>query len=186
MGRGGRDIIRGFGGRDAIIGNQGNDDLLGGRGNDKIKGNFGNDTLSGGFGRDTLVGGENDDLLSGGDGNDILNGVYSGESEPGKGQLDTLRGGSGADVFALGDRRSVYYADGTSLADYAEIKDFNPDEGDVLRLKGSASDYSLGGSFGSLPDGRAVSFNNGSQRELVAVVQGTTDFTLDSDAVRFV
>ena len=88
--------------------------MRGGQGNDALWGEDGNDTLHGDAGDDWLSGGAGDDLIFGGDGNDTLRG--------GSGN-DTLWGGAGADVFE-------FFRD----HDTGRIMDFNPGEGDILRL----------------------------------------------------
>lgn len=204
LGRGGDDLLRGNSGNDTVLGETGNDTLFGGggrdqlrggTGNDEARGRQGNDRLWGGSGRDQLIGDRGNDTLIGGTqsdrvfgsaGNDVLIGVDPDASQPGAGEIDTLRGASGADTFVLGNRRTVFYTDGSG-PDYAEVKDFSIGQGDILQLNGSASDYSLGdsNSFSGLPANGTLIINEVGNRELVAVVQGD-DFTLNSSAVRFV
>jgi hypothetical protein len=71
------------------------------------------------------------DTVSGGSGNDRLTGVLATGSTAaalGRGQIDTLIGGAGADVFVLGDARGMFYDDRTANTvgngDYARITDF--------------------------------------------------------------
>lgn len=79
------DYLHGGDARDIIHGNQGNDWLWGDGGNDDLYGDAGNDRLYGGTGTDWLSGWTGDDHLDGG--ND--------------GQVDTLKGGTGKDTFAV-------------------------------------------------------------------------------------
>lgn len=63
----------------------------------------------------------------------------------GKGKIDTLTGGSGNDVFRLGQRRNgvpyVFYNDGSNrtsgISDYAMITDFNPAQDKVRLVPGN-------------------------------------------------
>jgi Ca2+-binding RTX toxin-like protein len=205
LGGGDNDLLRGNSGNDILTGEAGNDSLFGGDGEDRLggrsgndqlqgragrdilKGDRGNDVLFGDLGNDTLVGGAGNDQLFGGAGNDVVNGVNADASQPGAGEIDTLQGDAGADAFILGSSRNVFYADGSSLPDYAVIKDFSVSQNDTLQLNGKASDYSLGNSnsFDGLPSDGTTIVNNSGNRELIAVVQGD-DFTLNSDAIRFV
>ncbi len=56
-----------------------------------------------------------------------------------RGDIDTLTGGSGADVFVLGDYNSTFYAN-SGNGDYARITDFNPSQGDKIQLHRSIDD----------------------------------------------
>ncbi|WP_296478716.1 calcium-binding protein [Roseinatronobacter sp.] len=111
VGAGGDDLLRVESGANHLVGGEGDDTLIGGAGNDTLEGGWGNDlllagggdnVLMGGAGDDTLVGAFLDDMghdrgganfLNGGAGNDLLI----------AGQGDTLNGGEGDDIFALGD-----------------------------------------------------------------------------------
>lgn len=186
IGEGGDDLILGGNEDDRLEGRSGNDRLEGRTGNDLVIGNRGNDVLIGNSGNDNLIGGSGNDNLIGGAGRDRLEGVYRGAAQPGAGEVDTLRGGANADVFILGNQQQVYYADGQPSSDYAVVADFNPAQGDRLQLRGSASDYTLGTSFSGVPAGLTITLGNGSSRELIAVVQGTTNFTLNNGTAVFV
>lgn len=194
-GRGGNDRLlagtgndRAFGGsgNDVISGDGGNDRMSGGSGNDRMFGGSGNDRMSGNSGNDLLKGGSGNDSLSGGDGRDRLIGVNTRDANPGVGEIDFLRGGRSADAFVLGDSQKVYYADGPATSNYAMVQDFTPNQGDVLQLNGTANDYSLGSSPQGLPSGTALVYEGGSSREIIAIIQGTTNFSLTSSAVRYV
>ncbi|MEM8956188.1 MAG: calcium-binding protein [Pseudomonadota bacterium] len=114
------DILLGGGGNDILYGYAGDDWLEGGTGNDVLYGDTGKDTLLGGEGDDELHGGWGDDLLYGGQGNDVLRGglgidklyggegddwLYSGNVTDANGHNE-LTGGSGSDVFVIGDNNT--------------------------------------------------------------------------------
>ncbi|MBD2302223.1 Calx-beta domain-containing protein [Nostoc sp. FACHB-190] len=122
-------------------------DFQGGAGNDNINVSASSYAeLRGGGGDDTLVGGTGNDVLYGEAGNDTIIGVNANSPNPGIGQRDNLSGGTGSDLFILGDVANIYYDDRNTSTngsnDYAIITDFNPLE-DKIQLKGSASDYRL-------------------------------------------
>ncbi|NJK39849.1 MAG: DUF1593 domain-containing protein [Oscillatoriales cyanobacterium SM2_3_0] len=96
--------------------------IVGTNGNDVLKGTSGNDQLSGQAGNDTLVG------------VDLKN--------PNSPQKDQLIGGSGADVFVLGDETQSYY-NLQNWSNIARILDFSASEGDRIQLHGDPGDYSL-------------------------------------------
>lgn len=128
----------------------------------RLTGMVGNDSLSGESGHDTLTGCA--DLAGGG-----------------RSEKDTLTGGLGKDVFALGSAAGVFYDDGIAASngreDYALITDFTVGE-DSLRLRGAAKDYFLGasGEFWNEPgrglyrDTNTNSSLDGSD-ELIAIVR---------------
>ncbi len=139
MGGDGNDVISGGSGADLLRGTRGNDSLYGDAGNDAIWGGDDNDRIDGGAGDDWLSGEDGNDFLFGGAGNDVLRG--------GKG-VDVFWGDAGADVFE-------FFADhGTGW-----IMDFDPSEGDKLRLDdgmwaalGSLSSAQVVERFGSISD----------------------------------
>jgi hypothetical protein len=125
------------------------------------------------------------DIITGGDGPDRISGVLSSgitKESMGFGQIDVLIGGSGADVFVLGDSRGVFYDDriknNFGASDYALIKDFNLDE-DKLQLKNRNS-YIFGSSSGNLfvyldaNRNRNLETSGPNQDELIAVLEGVT------------
>ena len=75
---------------------------------------------------------------------ETLMGVPGGSILRGRGALDRLTGGDGADRFVLGDASGPFYDDGTpglGSTDLALITDFQP--GDTIQLHGSPGDYAL-------------------------------------------
>jgi len=178
------DVINAQGRADYISGLSGNDLLRGGGGFDSLRGNEGNDSLAGGADNDTLRGDEGNDLLRGGTGDDTLRGGGSTVAE-----VDTLTGGAGSDRFTLALSR-VFYNDGDSAtvgtADYALISDFSTRE-DLIQLNGQQSDYRLGASPSGLSPGTAIFFDqpSGEPDELIGIVQGSPELSLDSDDFSF-
>ena len=174
------DILDGQDGEDFLDGGIGNDVLQGGDHNDRLKGNLGSDVLNGQDGDDLLEGGKGNDILQGGDGSDILNGVGT-EYNVGVGEIDLLNGGNGPDAFILGDKYKAYYDDGdnstTGFADYGFIKDFNPTQGDIIQLSGSASDYTLESFFGLTGIFLKTAGNNDELIGLVDDLSQTTSLT---------
>jgi len=66
------------------------------------------------------------------------------------------------------------------------VTDFNVGEGDVLQLKGKASDYSLGQAPQGFPGGRTLVYEGGNSPEVVAIIQGDTNISLESSSVQYV
>ena len=182
-GSNGNDVISGGDNRDFLIGNDGNDSLIGGDNEDILIGNGGNDSLIGDGGDDILSGDVGNDLIIGGSGNDIIAGVSleDGDSEPG--EIDTLVGGAGSDLFWLGDAENYDYDGGlqsgflsSGTGDYGLIRDFSLSE-DLIQLNGSADQYitiATGFTGAGLPSGTAIFRNERgfSSFDLVAVVEG--------------
>lgn len=136
------DEFRGTGRSESIIGTGGNDDIFGHGGNDFISGLAGRDRLLGGRGHDVLVGG--------------------GETQ---GELDFLYGGDGADIFVLGTvEAGVLYSQGS---DIAYVKDFDLNEGDIIQLYGSSSDYLLQNFYGGQKT--RLLYQDGASRDIIAV-----------------
>jgi len=204
----GNGILNGGSGDDTLEGGSGNDTLVGGEGNNRLVdrslgtitvsynnatsavwvnlkqgtakkgsdedwldtissviGSDYNDTLIGGYGGDTLIGGSGNDTFTGGEGK------------------DSFTGGEGNALFILGDTSNVYY---TSDSDYVTITNFSEDKGDVVQLKGSASNYSLktNGANTSLyyhkKSGELV------VNELIAIFQNVTKLDLSSNEFIYV
>lgn len=129
-----------------LYGDAGNDTIYGLGGQDYINGGLGNDDLYGGLGNDTLTGGVlGIDRLYGGDGDDFLT-----EYNTQRGAITVLVGGSGADIFNVGEANWYYVSsvippantyDDTVYPGYALIADFDSAGGDKVRLKGNLNDY---------------------------------------------
>jgi Ca2+-binding RTX toxin-like protein len=87
----------------------------------------------------TIWGTNRNDVLTGGIGNDVISGITKAGTNTGQGQIDTLTGLAGADIFVLADGRGVFYNDSNAKSqgtnDYAIIKDFSIGDGDKLQLK---------------------------------------------------
>ncbi|MEA5448560.1 calcium-binding protein [Leptolyngbya sp. CCNP1308] len=166
-------VLDGWGGDDYIFGGDGNDQILGFTGNDTLDGSTGSDSLFGEAGNDTLFGGSNNDALFGGSGSDFLAGESGNDVLVGYGfdlsEYDVLSGGSGADVFALGDTANVYYQG----YGYATITDFNFLEGDKIQVAGGIGNYSL--SAQSFSGGLALDTLIYFGSDLIGVVEDNTN-----------
>ncbi len=155
----GNDYLHGEEGNDRLFGGSGNDTLMGGSQNDTLFGGLGHDYLDGGLDNDILIGGRGDDYLFDNSGNNRFIGVQSGDGF-GKGEIDTLIGGTGDDTFVLGDHNGVTFyndrdnllgsnGDGLNTAisqaqGYALIRDFNSNYDTIELASGSsASNYLL-------------------------------------------
>ncbi len=198
----GNDWVTGGAGNDTVIGGAGSDvanfsasaaDLnislsLGrafGDGSDwlqeveNIQSGKGSDTLAGSAVANRLVGGFGRDVLSGAGGNDTLTGCSVG-ANGGRGEVDSLAGGAGADVFELGWSGGCYYNDGNASSvgatDYAVITDFEVGT-DRLVLDGAASNYYVGASVSGVK-GYGIYLEQGKTDELVAVIQSSTGVTV--------
>ncbi|MEQ8958507.1 MAG: calcium-binding protein, partial [Coleofasciculus sp. C2-GNP5-27] len=177
---------------DELVGGGGDDTLFGDRGDDNLFGEAGSDMLFGDRGDDYLFGGTGNDTLFGDRGDDLLIGVELNLANPGLGEVDSLIGGFGADVFQLGDVFSAYYddADGTTdgSTDYALITDFDINQ-DIIELHGSAADYQLATVSPSLPSGIGVFLQSSTpsgQDELIGIVQGESSLSLNDSYFSFV
>ena len=128
-------------------------------------------------------------ILIGSDINDVLIGVDLSHTNPGEGEIDTLTGRGGADNFILGDSTKVYYDDGnpnnSGLSDYVLITDFSIAQQDFISLYGSSTNYLLGASPQGLPSGTAI-FQDSTENELIAIIQGNIPLELESSSFRFV
>lgn len=133
----------------------------------------------------TLWGTTRADTITGSNGDDRLAGVSSTGTTAtamGAGQIDTLTGQAGADVFLLGDSRGVFYDDriagNLGSGDYARINDFVSGI-DKLQVKaGTSYLYTVSTSGLSLYWDRnnngQLNRNGSSRDELIAVLQGVS------------
>ena len=169
---------------DDLLGTEGNDFLSGDRGDDDLFGFGGDDRLIGDRGDDNLFGGLGNDSLFGSAGDDFLWGVDITSKQPGVGEIDTLTGGYGSDVFVLGSTTQTFYLDVVGLVPsnpgYAIVTDFTTTE-DVIVLNGSAGNYALRATSGGLPSGQGLYRNN----DLVAIVQGNASLSLSASYFQY-
>jgi RHS repeat-associated protein len=159
-------------------------EIVGSEFDDTLIGNAGANVLDGKPGKDSITGGAGNDVLLGGNDNDILIGVQPDAGSPGNGEVDRLTGGEGADTFVLGDRTTAYYTE-TGNGDYSLVADFDATV-DRIQLQGSSADYLLAPSPEGLPAGRAIFYQPEAGRELIAILSGNTDLSLDSNSFSFV
>lgn len=135
----------------------------------------------------TLWGSTGSDVISGAAGNDRVTGVLATGTTAtamGAGQIDTLTGLAGADVFVLGDSRGVFYDDRVNgnqgASDYARITDFRSGE-DLLQLRSgryltavSSGDLSL---YWDRNSTGQIELSGKNRDELIAVLQGVTSLS---------
>lgn len=173
-----------------VLGTGGSDSLRGDERDQVFHALGGNDAIRAGSGNDKLYGGRGSDLLFGEFGDDRLAGVNPYLTQPGSNERDILIGGGGADLFVLGDTRGVYYDDGqadtSGLADYAIIGDLNQAKGDKIQLLGNADSYRLGSTPSSTTSGTAIFLKTSVQDELIAIVKGDSNLSLQSSVFQFV
>ena len=158
-----------------------------GSANINANGNSGANAIYGNSGANALAGDLGSDLISGGEGTDTLTGCST-ASGRGKGEIDILTGGSGADRFVLGSGGALY-SDGNrkkaGLEDYALITDFSVGE-DSLQLSGKAKNYFLKSSGVKGVSGRGLYFdsnkNGGFDKtdELVAIINSPEKLTFQN------
>jgi Ca2+-binding RTX toxin-like protein len=136
-------------------------------------GNASANTLLGSSGDNFLYGAAGSDSLSGGSGNDLLQGALS-SSTGGRGEIDTLTGGDGADIFVLGYSSGALYNDGVAgsagTSDFVLITDFAAGT-DSLKLYGSAAQYSLANVTVGSVTGAGLYYETGATDELIAIIQ---------------
>jgi Ca2+-binding RTX toxin-like protein len=166
-----------------FVGTPEDDNIVGGTLDDTIDGGEDDDLIIGGGGNNLLVGGEDNDTLTGA-GIDLSSSnedkLVISLNRPG---IDTLTGGTGEDTFILGgnpdsiadaDGSPVFLYDRAGNEDYALITDFDPNEDEII-LGGSKDDYVLGSSPSGLPEGTGIF----KQEELIAIVQGNSNLSLN-------
>ena len=116
-----------------------------------------------------LDGGDGNDTINGTAGDNIIGGVSQLGTDNGRGTIDILTGGAGADLFVFADaNRGTFYNDGNSSSqgtgDYLLIKDFNSNE-DKLQLKnGSQYLYRNVSSTGSSPGYTEIFLGDGNRK----------------------
>jgi Ca2+-binding RTX toxin-like protein len=91
--------------------------------------------LTGNYQDNLIVGNILNDNIRGDVGDDTLTGT----SAAGSGEIDTLTGGTGADLFVLGNSANVFYNNLPGTGDYSYIRDFSVEQGDQLQLSGGAT-----------------------------------------------
>lgn len=148
--------------------------------NNTLAGNTENNYLSGAAGRDSLFGG---------DGNDTLLGALA-ISTGGRGEIDTLTGGAGNDIFILGTKAGYLYNDSNTkllgITDYAYITDFLSGS-DKLQLSGTAANYRLGAhTVSGLTAHQGLFRELGITDELIAIIQGSPIAVLNTNTVNWV
>lgn len=125
------------------------------------------------------------DVITGGDGDDRLSGVLSTGTTAtamGAGQVDSLTGGLGADVFMLGDNsRGVFYDDrinrNLGTLDYATITDFTTGQDKLELRNGSYFTSSSNGNLSLYWDRNSNNRFDTSGRnrdEMIAILEGVT------------
>lgn len=143
-----------------------------------IYGLAGADTLKGRGGNDKLVGGKDNDVIIGGRGDDTIIGVDDKSTKAGAGEVDLMRGGSGGDLFVLGDADKAFYVEKGGVEGKAVILDFNR-QVDTIQLNGSAGDYRL---VQKGNGARLFHGTSGTPQELVADIKGdASGLSLNAD-----
>jgi Ca2+-binding RTX toxin-like protein len=158
-----------------------------GSANINANGNSGANAIYGNSGANALVGDLGSDFISGGEGTDTLTGCST-TSGRGKGEIDILTGGSGADRFVLGSGGALY-SDGNrkkaGREDYALITDFSVGE-DKLQLSGKADNYFLKSSDIKGISGKGLYFDSNKNGafdkfdELVAIINSPEKLTFQN------
>jgi len=148
-------------------------------------GNLLDNTLIGNSLSNLFTGATGDDSLFGGAGDDNLTGCTD-LAIGGKGEIDTLTGGVGSDIFNLGSKSGVFYNDGIAgnagATDYAFITDFTIGK-DLLKLKGTQIQYTLGDhTVEGLTSHKGLFYKTGATDELIAIIQ-TSSGTLDASVI---
>lgn len=129
------------------------------------------------------IGSPENDLLEGNTnaGVDILTGIEGKDQLVGADGVDRfLVGGTATidfgDVQLTGETGQAVFYDEAGNDDYALISQFDSGQ-DVIELAGEKSEYSLGASPDGLPDGTGIFRGD----ELIGIVEGQNDLSLDAD-----
>ena len=148
---------------------------------------FNIENVIGGVGADNITGNSARNIIDGGAGNDVVCGTQR-VLNGGRGQVDTLTGGTGADVFVIGGGVGRFYDDGAIGAgrnDYALVTDFTVGQ-DRLQLKGTASQYFMGSTGINGVSGSGVYFDSNNSRtldtndELLAILRSGNSTVLNA------
>ncbi len=192
-GRRGNDTISGLKGDDFVDGESGDDLMFGGQGDDLLVGDQGSDTLFGDRGFDIVYGNADADVLFGNLDSDTLYGDSGRDTLYGGQGNDSLVGGSGRD-FILGDQgQDTLTGISRSSLGYTHIADFDTSE-DTILLPGNIGLYELMPTNDieetgvELPAGGgiiAIDEEDGT-KQLIAVVEGVTNFDLRQSYVEFI
>jgi len=188
----GNDTADGGAGNDTLIGGAGNDNMTGGDGNDNIGAvvtgfvvgvpiaapEAGNDTFDGGAGDDSISGGQGSDSLIGGGGNDFISdGSYTLNPLNGQfqfnavqGDLDTLVGGTGNDIYFIDRFNRVTGVQDTIIELAAEGTDTVFYSGNALDP--DESTYVLGDNIENLTLGQTITPLNGIGNAVVNTITG--------------
>jgi len=160
----------------------GNGNLTGNTLNNGLTGNANKNILDGAAGADSLNGGAGIDSLNGGAGNDTLAGCFFG-ANGGRGERDTLVGGTGNDIFQLGWSSGRFYDDGNTAnagrTDYILITDFTVGQ-DKLQLDGAAAGYYLAASGVTGVTGTGLYAEQGATDELIAIVRSANSTAMSA------
>ena len=134
------------------------------------------------LGSSSLNGGAGTDNLNGGAGTDTLAGCFYG-ANGGRGEIDTLVGGTGNDIFQLGWASGQFYDDGNASnagrTDYVLITDFTVGQ-DKLQLDGAAAGYYLAASGVTGVTGTGLYAEQGATDELIAIIRSPNNTTLNA------
>ena len=151
--------------------------------NVKIGSTTSESAINGGSSADLIFGLAGNDKINGAAGNDQLIGS-SLELNAGRGEIDSLTGGAGKDVFVLGSEYGSLYDDGivknAGRKDYALITDFTIGA-DKLQLSGAKNDYFLGASGVDKVSGSGLFYDSNSndkldsKDELIAIIRSANN-----------
>jgi hypothetical protein len=105
------------------------------------------------------------------EGNDILVGVDYIGANPGRGEVNTLIGAEGNDMFLLGNATDFGY---------------DPSSNDIIQLQSTPSTHLLGTGSTRSPEGAAIFKKTVAANELIARGQSVSPLSLDGSSLRFV